>query len=73
MTSIIYNDFRYHLERVVKTLVVFGGITLLTRGMWDMSANYIFPDDTLLSCLASITIGIVIIAVFSPDKVYSLA
>ena len=73
MTSVAYNNFRYHLERVVKTLVVFAGITLLTRGIWDISARFIFPDDTLLSCLVSMTLGIMIIAVFSPDKVYNLA
>jgi hypothetical protein len=65
-------ELYYHIERVVKTLIVFAGVTFIARGYWDISAHYLFPDDTLLSCIASITLGVLIIAFFSPNKVYTL-
>lgn len=67
------NDVRYHVERVIKTLVVSSGIILLWRGIWDLSAKYIFPDNTFTSCMVSIAMGLAIIAIFSPDKIYTIA
>lgn len=67
------NDVRYHVERVIKTLVVSSGIILLWRGIWDLSAKFIFPDDTFTSCMVSIAMGLAIIAIFSPDKIYTIA
>lgn len=71
--STLFDNFEYHARRITKTLVVFGGITILTRGIWDLSAKFIFPDDTFTSCMVSIVMGIAIIAIFSPDKIYTIA
>lgn len=67
------NVVYYHIERILKTLVVSSGIIILWRGIWDLSAKYIFPDNTFTSCMVSIAMGLAIIAIFSPDKIYTIA
>ncbi len=56
------------LRKNISFLIIAVGIVLIWRGVWGLADTFLFPNITILSFLASIGMGILVLLIHEPDK-----
>ncbi len=56
------------LKKNMSFLLIAVGIVLIWRGVWGLADAFLFPNIPILSFLASIGMGILVLLIHEPDK-----
>ena len=49
------------MKRILKTLLIASGVVFFWRGAWGLMDLYIHPNNPLISYLASLLVGLIIL------------